>query len=83
MQKYFHFVISCDAKRQIPKMILDRLADEYLWQSQEAKSGITSIKNRASRIQQLILAEVARRKAQKEFEKVVSSNLGEEAKQIR
>lgn len=69
MQKFFHFTITCDARRQIPKMILERLVEEYLWQENENKKGPLSIKERAARIQQLIMAEVARRNAQEEFNK--------------
>ncbi len=69
MQKFFHFTITCDARRQIPKMILERLVEEYLWQENENKKGPLSIKERAGRIQQLIMAEVARRNAQEEFNK--------------
>lgn len=80
MQKFFHFTITCDAKRQIPKMILERLVEEFIWQDNEGKKGPSSIKERASRIQKLIRAEVDRRNAQVEFEKILSSkNKGLEA----
>ena len=72
MQKYFHFTITCDARRQIPKMILERLADEYRWQGQEILSGAASVKERAQRVKQLIEAEINRRKAQREFSKLLS-----------
>ena len=77
MQKFFHFTITCDARRQIPKMILERLVEEYLWQGNEGGKGPSSIKERASRIQQLIGKEVARRNAQEEFNKILSQkNMG-------
>jgi hypothetical protein len=72
MRKYFHFTITTDAKRQIPKMILERLADEYLWQWEEYTKGATSVKERAQRITELINAEIKRRSAEKEFERMVS-----------
>lgn len=72
MRKYFHFTITCDAKRQIPKMILERLADEYVWQWQESAQGATSVKERARRIIKLIKAEIQRRDAEEEFERVIS-----------
>ncbi|MFZ5639668.1 MAG: hypothetical protein ACOY4Q_03145 [Bacillota bacterium] len=72
LQKFFHFTITCDARRQIPKMILERLVEEYIWQANEGKKGPASIKERATRIQQLIRAEVDRRKAQAEFDKILN-----------
>ncbi len=78
MQKYFHFSITCDARRQIPKMILERLADEYIWQGQEYLSGVSSVKDRAKRVQQLIVAEIKRRNANKEFERLLSNRNIEE-----
>lgn len=72
MQKFFHFTITCDARRQIPKMIIERLVDEYAWQGQECLRGVASVRARAQRIRQLIENEVARRNNQKEFEKVLS-----------
>ena len=72
MQKYFHFTITCDATRQIPKMILERLADEYIWQWQASAQGTTSVKERARRISKLIRAEIKRRNAEQEFERVMS-----------
>lgn len=80
MQKFFHFTITCDAKRQVPKMILERLVEEYIWQANEGGKGPTSIKDRASRIQQLIKAEVARRNAHEEFDRILrQKNKGLEA----
>lgn len=78
MRKYFHFTITCDAKRQIPKMIIHRLADEYLWQGQESEHGVTSVKERARRIRELIQAEIKRRGAQQEFERLITNLLTEE-----
>lgn len=72
MRKYYNFTITCDAKRQIPKMLLERLADEYIWQWQEAAKGATSVKERARRIIRLIKAEINRRNAEQEFERVIS-----------
>ena len=72
MQKYFHFTITCDARRQIPKMILERLADEYRWQGQEILSGAASVKERAQRVNQLIETEINKRNAQREFSKLLS-----------
>ncbi len=72
MQRYFHFTITSDARRQIPKMILERLVDEYLWQEQEAVGGPTSVKVRASRVRELIEAEIKRRSASDEFNRLVS-----------
>ncbi len=72
MQKFFHFTITCDARRQIPKMILERLVDEYIWQSQEGQRGVASVKSRAKRVRQLIEAEIARRNARKEFERLLA-----------
>lgn len=80
MQKFFHFTITCDAKRQVPKMILERLVEEYLWQGNEGGKGPTSIKERATRIQQLITSEVSRRNAQDEFNRILGQkNKGLEA----
>lgn len=80
MQKFFHFTITCDAKRQIPKMILERLVEEFIWQDNEGKKGPNSIKERASRIQKLIRTEVARRNAQEEFDRILGQkNNGLEA----
>jgi len=76
LQKFFHFTITCDAKRQIPRMILERLVEEYVWQDNEKKKGPASIKERAGRIQQLILAEVARRNAKEEFNKYLNQKNG-------
>ncbi|GAB4269199.1 hypothetical protein [Thermincola ferriacetica] len=72
MQRFFHFTITSDAKRQVPKMILERLADEYLWQEQEASNGPMSVKSRAARIKELIEKEVNRRSAQEEFNKILN-----------
>lgn len=72
MQKFLHFTITCDARRQIPKLIIERLVDEYLWQGQEYLRGTTSVKNRAKRVRQLIDEEIIKRNAQKEFEKLLS-----------
>lgn len=72
MQKYFHFTITCDARRQIPKMILERLVDEYVWQGSESARGTVSVRERAKRVQQLILAEIDRRKGHREFEKLLA-----------
>ena len=78
MQKYFHFTITCDARRQIPKMILERLADEYIWQGQESIQGKASVKERAIRVQKLIEAEIKRRDAHREFERVMAIRVREE-----
>ncbi|MFA5881711.1 MAG: hypothetical protein WC834_05890 [Eubacteriales bacterium] len=80
MQKFFHFTITCDARRQVPKMILERLVDEYIWQGQEYQSGVASVKDRAKRVRQLIEAEISRRNAQREFDRLKLAN-GEEKKQ--
>lgn len=72
MQRFFHFTITSDARRQLPKMILERLADEYLWQGHEQFRGTASVKDRAKRIRQLIEAEVERRNVQREFDKLLS-----------
>lgn len=71
MQRFFHFTITSDARRQIPKMILERLVDEYMWQEQEAHNGPNSVKVRADRVKELIEAEVERRSAKEEFEKII------------
>lgn len=78
MQKFFHFTITSDARRQIPKMIIERLVDEYIWQGQEYLRGTASVKDRARRIRQVIEAEVTRRNAQREFDKLLSRNEPEE-----
>lgn len=78
LQKFFHFSITSDARRQIPKMILERLVDEYIWQGQEFLRGNTSVRERARRIRQLIEAEITKRKAQHEFDKLLSRNDSEE-----
>ena len=78
MQKYFHFTITCDARRQIPKMILERLADEYIWQGQECVQGKASVKERALRVQKLIEVEIQRRNAHKEFERVMAIQVRDE-----
>ncbi len=72
MQKYFHFTITCDARRQIPKMILERLVDEYIWQGQEYQKGVASIKERAARVRRLIDMEIDRRNARREFERILA-----------
>jgi len=78
MQRFLHFTITSDAKRQIPKMILERLVDEYIWQEQEYQRGIASIQERAKRVRQLIEAEIDRRNARREFERLLSqANAGE------
>lgn len=81
MQKFFHFTITCDARRQVPKMILERLVDEYIWQGQEYQSGVASVKDRAKRVRQLIEAEINRRNAQREFDRLKLGRNGEEKKQ--
>lgn len=81
MQKFFHFTITCDARRQVPKMILERLVDEYIWQGQEYQSGVASVKDRAKRVRQLIEAEISRRNAQREFDRLRLGRNGEEKKQ--
>lgn len=81
MQKFFHFTITCDARRQVPKMILERLVDEYIWQGQEYQSGVASVKDRAKRVRQLIEAEISRRNAQREFDRLKLGRNGEEEKQ--
>ena len=81
MQKFFHFTITCDARRQVPKMILERLVDEYIWQGQEYQSGVASVKDRAKRVRQLIEAEINRRNAQREFDRLRLGRNGEEKKQ--
>jgi len=81
MQKFFHFTITCDARRQVPKMILERLVDEYIWQGQEYQSGLASVKDRAKRVRQLIEAEINRRNAQREFDRLRLGRNGEEKKQ--
>lgn len=78
LQKFFHFTITSDARRQIPKMIIERLVDEYIWQGQEYLRGTASVQDRAKRIRQLIEAEITRRNAQREFEKLLSKNTPEE-----
>lgn len=77
MQKFFHFTITCDARRQIPKMILERLIDEYLWQGQEYLRGVASVKDRAKRIRQIIEQEIAKRNMQKEFDSLLSRKKSE------
>ena len=72
MQKFFRFTITSDARRQIPKMILERLVDEYLWQGQECLRGVASVRDRAQRIRQLIEAEIVKRNGQREFDKLLS-----------
>lgn len=78
LQKFFHFTITSDARRQIPKMIIERLVDEYIWQGQEYLRGTTSVKERARRIRQLIEAEITKRNSQREFDKLLSRNEKEE-----
>ncbi len=82
MQKYFHFTITCDARRQIPKMILERLVDEYIWQGQELRRGVSSIKDRAERVRKLIESEISRRNAHKEFEKLLATRSQDEKDEI-
>jgi len=81
MQRFFHFTITCDARRQIPKMILERLVDEYIWQDQEYKVGKESVKARAKRIRRLIEAEIERRNAHREFERLMARKSEEEHEQ--
>lgn len=69
---YFNFILTSDAKRRIPKMILERLANEYLWQQQEYVNGQHSVKERTKRIRGLIEDEVVRRNAQKEFNAILA-----------
>lgn len=78
MQKYFHFSITCDARRQIPKMILERLVDEYIWQGQEYRNGTASVKERAKRVQQLIEDEIRRRNAKREFDRLMAIRIQEQ-----
>lgn len=78
MQKYFHFTITCDARRQIPKMILERLVDEYIWQSRECGAGSASVRERAKRIRELIEGEINRRNARREFDRIMSNRAREE-----
>ncbi len=78
MQKFFHFTITSDAKRQIPKMIIERLVDEYIWQEKEYQRGTESIKARAKRVRQLIENEITRRNAHREFERIMSRVVDEE-----
>ncbi len=77
MQKFFHFTITSDARRQIPKMILERLVDEYIWQGQEYQRGTESVKARAKRVRKLIENEIARRNAHREFERIMSRVMNE------
>ena len=77
MQRFFHFTITSDARRQIPKMILERLVDEYIWQGQEHTSGVTSVKDRAERVRSLVEKEVARRNVHKEFDRLMGRRLRE------
>lgn len=72
MQRFFHFTLTSDARRQIPKMILERLVEEYVWQGGEFRRGAPSIKSRVKRIQQEIEKEILRRKAHREFERLLS-----------
>ncbi len=78
MQKFFHFTITSDAKRQIPKMILERLVDEYNWQGQEQKQGVASVKERSKRVRHLIEVEINRRNAHREFNRLMSDRNVEE-----
>ncbi|PKM81542.1 MAG: hypothetical protein CVU89_08585 [Firmicutes bacterium HGW-Firmicutes-14] len=78
MQRFFHFTITCDARRQIPKMILERLVDEYIWQGEEYRRGTASVKERAKRVRELVEAEIKRRNAGKEFERLMARRLAEE-----
>lgn len=82
MQKYFHFTITCDARRQIPKMILERLVDEYIWQGEEYGSGVTSVKDRAQRVRALIEKEINRRNAHREFERLLARKDYDDQEQI-
>lgn len=72
MRKFIHFTITCDARRQIPKMILERLVEEYLWQEQEYLQGTVSVKQRAMRVRQLIEEEIVKRNVQEEFDLLLS-----------
>ncbi len=77
MQRFFHFTITSDARRQIPKMILERLVDEYIWQGQEYQRGVASVKDRAQRVRKLVEAEIARRNVHKEFDRLMSRRMPE------
>ncbi len=78
MQKFFRFTITCDARRQIPKMLLERLVDEYLWQGQEYLRGPASVKDRTHRVRKIIEQEIIERNAQREFDLLLSRKNSEE-----
>ncbi|WP_418792074.1 hypothetical protein [Phosphitispora sp. TUW77] len=77
MQRFFQFTITSDARRQIPKMILERLVDEYIWQSQQCQCGAASVKDRAKRVCKLVEAEINRRNVQKDFDRLLNRRMRE------
>ena len=77
MQRFFHFTITSDARRQIPKMILERLVDEYIWQGQQYQCGAASVKDRAQRVRKLVETEITRRNVHKEFDRLMNTRVRE------
>lgn len=71
MSKTYHFCRAKDAKKQLPKMPLERLVDEFTVQVRDSHFGLNAAKGRAKRIIKLIEFEVAKRDAEKEFRRLL------------